>query len=283
MAVATFHFAVLTHNRSRSLIALLESIRDLHRPAGARFDVTVFDNASDDEHVRRVTASGLIDGLGASYVYSRENVFMSAKWHLETAILERWSGERDVYLIHVDDDVQFRRPWLVNAWSALRRERYDACGSVEMWAGRLVFSGQTTLHVTTEHVDGRPVKTWEWQWQSAPEDARSSPVEFAGHRALMVRMEAAALVRHDPGLLIGGEDVDYSLALRQAGYAIGIAHDARIEHRALGEVDAPGFRTYDKVLESWRRFYGKWGFVRRNANNEAGVSVEEWLRLVSRA
>jgi GT2 family glycosyltransferase len=114
-------------------------------------------------------------------------------------------------------------------------------------------------------------------------DESYSCVAFAGHRALIVRMEAAARVRHDPEMLIGGEDLDYSLALREAGYVLGIAHHAQIIHRGMDEADAEGFRTFDKVLRSWRWFYRKWGFVRRDACEEAGLSSEAWLSLFSHA
>jgi GT2 family glycosyltransferase len=146
--------------------------------------------------------------------------------------------------------------------------------------GDTFFMGQPSLDLIDENVEGMPVRVWDWHWQSVPESVAYSRVEFAGHMALLVRMEAAARVRHDPRMLAGGDDIDYSLALRKAGFSMGIAHRAKMVHRSLNEQDAEGFRTFDRVLSSWRCFYNKWGFVRRGACFEAGVTSQEWLRLV---
>lgn len=277
-----FYFAVLTHNRSASLLALLESIFRQRFPPGDRFKIFVFDNASAPEHRRRFEQSAFYGDRRVVYTYSPENTYMRGKCHLEEAARAGWGGGEDCYLVHLDDDVRLTDSWLPNALDTLRAQRLDACGSVEDRRGVKVYSGQTALRMSDEVVDGRAVRVWDWLWEPVVSEARYSPVEFAGHRALMVRMEAADRVRHDPEMLIGGEDVDYSLALRRAGYSIGIAHDAQIIHRGMGEADAEGFRTFDKVLSSWRWFYRKWGFVRRDACEEAGLSGEEWLRLVCR-
>jgi GT2 family glycosyltransferase len=276
-----FYFAILTHNRPDGLLALAQSIARLQLPPSSRCRLVVLDNGSDPEHSERLSRAPLLAELGASYVRSPVNTFMAGKWHLEELVLREWGGEPEAFLVHLDDDVQLEESWLVQAWSALEERGWDASGSVECWQGELVFSGQPRLWLSQEEVDGRTVGVWDWRWETVPDTPRRSVVAFAGHRALLVRMEAASRVRHDPSLLIGGEDLDYSLALRRAAFTIGIAHDARIQHRGLGEQDAPGFRTYDKVLASWRRFYRKWGFVRRNANREANLPPQEWLRRVS--
>ena len=276
-----FYFAILTHNRSLSLIALLDSIYQLEFPPRANYRIFVWDNSSDQEHHQQFSKSIFFNKKNLYYFRSVENVFMRGKYELEKLILKECDDQEECFLIHLDDDVQLTRTWLMNAFFALQNLGWDACGSVENWLGRLVFSGQTKLDIVEQLVDARIIRVWDWHWEPVPRELNQSSVEFAGHRALMVRMEIVQYVQHDPNLLIGGEDLDYSLTLRQAGYRIGIDHNALIYHRLLGEKDAKGFRTYDKVLHSWRRFYRKWGIVRRNASLEAGVSEEKWLRLVT--
>jgi GT2 family glycosyltransferase len=277
----TFYFSILTHNRALSLLVLLESIYRLDFPPHSDFQIFILDNASSLQHVEVLRQSIFFNEKKVTYRRYTWNTFMSGKFYLENMVLNSCKDQKDCFLIHLDDDVQLTKSWLLSAWSTLQEQRWDASGSVERWQGRLVFSGQRSLHFAEEQVAGRPVKVWDWRWDPVPMSLPFSRVEFAGHRALLVRMEVVARVRHDPRMLIGGEDIDYSLALRNASYSIGITHSALITHRGLEEKDAAGFRTFENILSSWRWFYRKWGFVRRNACSEAGVSVTEWLRLVS--
>lgn len=274
------YFAVLTHNRPHSVIALLSSIFKLTIPPKEDFKVLILDNGSSIESREIIEKSSVVRDPRITYWYSPQNVFMEGKCHLEARVLAEACGTAG-FIAHLDDDVQLAESWLLNTWNVVQVRGLDACGSVEESNGRMVFSGQKSLVISEEIIGGRVVKVWDWQSQMVPQSGEYSLVQFAGHRALLVRLEAARLVKHDARLLIGGEDVDYSQALLKAGFSIGIAHQARILHRALGEYDAANFRTRDKVLSSWRYFYQKWGFVRRNACTEVGLREEEWLKLVT--
>ncbi|HKH47085.1 MAG TPA: glycosyltransferase [Thermoanaerobaculia bacterium] len=274
-------FLILTHDRSESLLALLRSIDSLERPPGARFRILVWDNASAAEHVAALRSSPFFDRPEVRLLRSEENTFLRGKRLLEDALFAAGGWSEEDFVAHLDDDVQLSPGWLLCALRSLAGEGWIASGSVEERRGQVVYSGQARLHLREEPVDGRTVRVWDHCEQPVPDLAGCSRVQFAGHRGLLVRSGAAARVRHDPELLIGGEDLDYSLALQQAGGAIGIAHAARIVHRGLGEGDAPGFRTREKVLSSWRHFYRKWGLLRRNACREAGLSEDEWLRHVT--
>ena len=275
-----FYFAVLTYNRANSLQAHVKSILDLKFPAGADFKIFIFDNASAPAHRERFQRSSFFHHPKIVYTYSPVNTYMRGKCHLEDMVSEDWKDQQNCFLVHLDDDVQLTESWLLNAWTVLQNNGLDACGSVVELNGKTFFMGQQSLDLIDENVEGMPVLVWDWHWQSVPESVAYSRVEFAGHMALLVRMEAAARVRHDPRMLAGGDDIDYSLALRKAGFSIGIAHRAKMVHRGLHEQDAEGFRTFDRVLSSWRCFYNKWGFVRRSACFEARVTSQEWLRLV---
>lgn len=274
-------FAVPTRDRSESLVALLETFDAQAAEAGVEWRALVWDDASSEGERARLRAWS---GWGREQIevrFSEGVERMRAKRHLDDMAVAAWDRRGEAYLAHLDDDVLPHPGWLAAALEPLRAGRFDGCGSAERVDGRLVLSGQTELQIEPVPVDGRVVRVWEWRREYV--DGRRGAVEvaFAGHRAMVVRLESVAAVPHDPAYTIGGEDLDWSLALRVAGQRLGIACDAVIDHRARGEHDAPDFRAREHVLRSWRHFHGKWGFVRGGAASEAGLERDEWLRRVS--
>ncbi len=276
----TVYFAILTYNRSKSLLQLLETIFKQSLPPGGRFQVVIWDNCSDETHVQAFRNSRFGEVDHVRYIIGKENAFMVGKRHLEDAVLDLGPDPKNDYLVHLDDDVQLSESWLSHVFRCMEQLRLDACGSVETWKGQLIYSGQTHLHTTAKTGDLYPLKVWKWQWQEVPANASvaGAEVAFAGHRALLVKMAVAVQVKHDPQMLIGGEDLDYSLALKAAGFRIGIAHQALIYHRLLKEEDAHNFRSPDKILHSWKHFHQKWGFVRNNVDRELQIVREAWLK-----
>jgi len=273
-----FRFLILTHNRPASVLALVGNIRRLEKPPAARLEIIIWDNGSKaraQEQVYRAVGSD----PEVHYIRATTNTFMQGKWHLENRAFHNWNGECDSFLVHLDDDVQLADEWLVHAWKAVERYGWIACGSVVAAGGRFRLSGQRELRISIEKLSGGAVSVWDWEPHFADQEG-ASQVRFAGHRALLVRMTPVTS-RHDPHLLIGGEDLDYSLTLQRNGGIIGIDSKCRTIHRAFREGEVPGFRTRERVAESWRHFYGKWGFVRRSACLEAGMTEQEWLNLFS--
>lgn len=265
-------YAILTHNRSRSLAQLMQSIA-AQAECGSS-SVTIFDNGSGPAHAQAVAA--LANAYGATVVRSAINLQMAGRRALEDHILDqRTAGD---VLVHLDDDVVLHEGWLRAALCTLADEGTAACGSVEDRDGDLMISGQRTIaHARVSQVD-----VWQWTWHEP--DARHShiPVDFAGHRALAVLTSVAASVRHDPVLIAGGDDIDYSLAIRQHGGSLAVAREAVITHRSLGE-PAASPRTQRDILTSWRHFYAKWGFVRDTAAGEAGMALESFVAAVAAA
>lgn len=275
-------FLVLTCNRPKSLMNVVGSILRMKFPTGVLRRIIVWDNGDSEESVERSLARLNDERTEISYIRGSQNSFMRGKCYLEDEYLRR-SSDQDKFVVHLDDDVQLSEGWLIGGMNALESNGWDACGSVETRGNRLVYSGQVVLNLESVSVADHAVTVWRWTQFLVPEDgSKFCSVEFAGHRALLVRRSVVEQVQHDPHMLIGGEDVDYSLAIREAGYSIGISHDAFIRHRASGEVDVDGFRESTRVLNSWRHFYKKWGFVRDTACREAGMDETTWLTAVSR-
>lgn len=265
----TVQVSVLTHNRSKSLTALLASIEA--QTCAAAVEITILDNGSSDLHSDAVRQ--LADRFGARLLRSSRNLFVPGKRLLEDEIFER--GTPDV-LVRVDDDVVLSPGWL-EAVLAVLDSGVAVCGSVEDHNGDFAISGQRHVQMTTENIGGRSVNIWDCRWDEPRLNEPSERVEMAWQRALAVAGKVAYATRHDPIFLMGGEDADYSLRLRQAGHELRVASAAVIKHRTLGEVDVRGARIAENVIPSWRHFYHRWGFLRRSAAAEADMSLEEFV------
>lgn len=274
--VAAAHFAILTHNRPRSLALLLASV------SGQEFDgstkLTIFDNGSRPEAAARVRDIAL--RYGAAVVRSQVNLRMAGRRALEDHLFD--SGLDADVLVHLDDDVVLSPGWLGAALAGLAGDRVAACGSIEDREGDFMVSGQRAIDVFECPTRFGLASVWRWSWQVPNHEVGCEPVEFAGHRALAVKTEVAQKVRHDPELVAGGDDIGYSLALRHVGFELRVATGALISHRSLGEPDVPGFHTHEGVTSSWMRFYQRWGFVRDTAAAEVGMSLPDFLNLVTR-
>ena len=273
----TIWFAILTHNRPESLLALVQSIDRQTLPVGWQKQIVIWDNESALAARDKAMICERLRQPGVRYIYSWKNLFMVAKYQLERVILENSDSDSD-FFVHLDDDVQLQDGWLNAAIEAITRENFDVCGSVEPRDGVLMVSGQSELALRDAAIDGSSLRVWDWVWE--PVGARDiTPVVFAGHRALLTRVACVEKVRHSQDILIGGEDLDYSLELKEAGFRLCFSPSAKILHRAKGETEIPGFRSPQRVIDSWRHFYRKWGFVRMDACEEAGLQPEEWVRM----
>lgn len=273
----TLWFAILTHNRPESLLALLRSIDRQVLPTGWQKRIIIWDNASDPARRDAAFSYERSRKSDLQYHYSSRNLFMVAKYELERLVLARCDSGSDLFA-HLDDDVQLEEGWVSAAIEAMTNHGFDVCGSVEPRDGVLMVSGQSELVLRDVPVGRSRVRVWDWGWE--PVGSRGvTPVVFAGHRALLTRVACVEKVRHSQDLLIGGEDLDYSLELKKAGFRLCISPAAEIRHRANGEMEVPGFRSPQRVIDSWQHFYRKWGFVRMDACKEADLLPEDWVRL----
>jgi hypothetical protein len=266
------HFSVMTHDRPTSLAALLESIEGQH--SSDPIKITILDNASHARHAANVEQVAQLHG--ARLIRTDRNLFIAGKRALEDEIFA--NAKPDV-LVRVDDDVVLGEGWLDAVLSTLDAGA-GACGSVEDHDGDLAISGQRRFHLASEVIGRHPVTVWDWQWDDPNLDVSSEAVEMANQRAVAVDGLAAFETRHDPVFLMGGEDADYSLRLRAAGQELRVASGAMIRHRTLGEGDVPGCRVANNVIPSWQHFHRRWGFIRRSAAAEVGMSFEQFVDAV---
>lgn len=273
----TVWFAILTHNRPDSLLALLRSIDGQVLPPGWRKRIVIWDNASAPEHRDKVLSGVRVGKPEIRYEYSSRNLFMPAKYELERIVLDSCDSADDLFS-HLDDDVQLEPGWVHAAVDAMTNHGFDVCGSVEPREGILMVSGQSELALREVTVGTVRLRVWDWIWEPVGSRGVTSVV-FAGHRALLTTVSCIEKVRHSQDLLIGGEDLDYSLELKKAGFRLCISPAAEIRHRAGGESEIPGFRSPQRVIDSWKHFHGKWGFVRMDACKEADLLPEDWVRL----
>lgn len=266
------HVAVMTHDRSASLACLLASLDRQH--PHQQVAVTILDNGSAEPHA--VEVQRIAVQHGARVLRSARNLFVSGKRTLEDEIFA--CAKPDV-LVRLDDDVVLDEGWLHAVLSVLDIGA-AACGSVEDHDGDLAISGQRIFELAEEVVGGQMITVWDWRWHEPNISMSSEVVALAGQRALAVDGRTAFRVRHDPVFLIGGEDADYSLRLRNAGHELRVASAARIKHRTLGERDVVGYRVPQNVIPSWQHFYRRWGFIRRDAAVEAGIPFEDFVAAV---
>lgn len=275
---ATIWFLILTYRRPESLFRLLESVLAQSIAGQVKFRMLIWDN--DGDGPRAFKDSTTASDPRIKYLPSPTNLKMVGKRALEDYLFDLCAPDPTDWVVHLDDDVVLSDRWLESALDSAKAEGWSACGSTESWKGELVYSGQTRLRRHSSLPNG-PQDLWSWHFEQVPDGSGPVVVEFAGHRALLVRAAIANAVRHDGDMRIGGEDLDYSLSLRAAGATIGIEPRAFIHHRSNGEKDAEGFRIPPDVITSWRTFYLKWGFVRVNAAAEAGVEQSTWLDLIT--
>lgn len=263
------HYSVITHDRSKSLAALLASVTD--QDADVTPQITILDNGSSPHHAKAMQL--LANRYGARLLRNERNRFLAAKRDIEDEIFAR---SRPDVLVRVDDDVVLSRGWLSAVLTVLEGGS-AACGSVEDHGGDLAISGQRRFEITTEAIGRHTIRVWDWRWHEPNRSVTSEAVELAGQRALALDGRTAFHIRHDPTFLIGGEDADYSLRLRDAGHELRVTTDALIRHRVRGEADIEGARVAANVISSWGYFYRRWGFVKRSGAVEAGISFEEFV------
>jgi GT2 family glycosyltransferase len=262
----------MTHDRSNSLARLMASLdRQRRRDAS---EITILDNGSATDHAAEVRR--IADEHSARLIRSERNLFVAGKRVLEDDVFGRTKPD---VLIRLDDDVVLDDGWLDAVLVVLDRD-VAACGSVEDHDGDLAISGQRAFELFDETVGGQTIRVWDWRWHDPDLSVASERVELAGQRALAVDGRVAFNIRHDPEFLIGGEDADYSLRLRQAGYELRVARSAIIRHRTLGEREIKGYRVAENVIPSWRHFYRRWGFIRRSAAAEAAMPWEDFVAAV---
>ena len=231
----TIWFLILTYRRPESLLRLINSVLSQSTEYRFSFRFLIWDNDGNGESYRRFARSPYGKDPRFSYLFSPNNLKMAGKRALEDYLFDVIKPNYSDWIVHLDDDVQLSECWLRFAYESASQRGWQASGSTEYWQGVLIYSGQTMVHRVSSSPGG-PQDLWIWHFEPVLEGSGPVPVQFAGHRAMLIRADTAHSVRHDPEMRIGGEDLDYSLSLRAAGAVIGIDPRAIILHRNNGEI-----------------------------------------------
>ena len=210
--MTTVNIIVCTRNRCRSLDETLSAIDRLEVPGGLSVEVVVVDNGSTDETPGRVERRHL--RMAALRLL---RVPVGGKAAALNAALASTAG--DLVLL-LDDDVRPREDWLRRITEPLLERRLDAV------AGAVVIPA----HLQRCWME-RPHRVWlassEGLDPTAPDSAIGANMGFA-------RRVLAGVPQFDPRLGPGGlglwEDTLFSMQLKAAGYSLGLAADAVVEH-----------------------------------------------------
>lgn len=234
---------ICTRNRASSLHDMLTALARTAQPLGLGIEVVVVDNGSTDS-TREV--------VGRHHLFGREVVYLhearGGKAVALNAGIDRSAGD---LLVLTDDDVHPTQAWLAELTGPILTERCDAVSGSVAIAPHLRRDWMTPLHAAwlaaTDYLD-----------RNRPETAVGANMAF--HRRVLKRVP-----RFDPDLGPGRlglwEDTLFSLQLREAGYRLAMAEEARVEHhfdasrlerRAfLGRAQAEG-RSSAYVAWHWR-------------------------------
>jgi GT2 family glycosyltransferase len=177
---------VLSHNRRAELLRNLAALCTLEGATG--FELIVVDNASTDG-----TREGLRE-LQHRYpdlkvVLSEKNLGVAGGRNLG------WSVARGAFILNLDDDTHIE----LDAMLALRQAALDSAAV-----------GLVTPQIVDAASDALPEKL--------PHKTREA-ANFAGACHLVRRAVWEQVGELDPGCSFGGEEIDYSIRARAAGYS----------------------------------------------------------------
>jgi GT2 family glycosyltransferase len=185
-ALADVSVVVLSYNRRGQLLRNLESLCALQRIAG--FELIVVDNASTDG--TREELSHLQERQpGLRVVFSGENLGVAAGRNLG------WRKATRLYILNLDDDTHID----IDGMTALRQAATDS-DSVGIVTPRIVDAATGAL-------------------QNPYAGRVREPANFAGACHLVRRAVWERIGELDPGCSFGGEEIDYSIRARAAGYS----------------------------------------------------------------
>ncbi len=202
---------VCTRNRAASLARSLEAIGAVTLPAES--ELLVVDNGSTDDTEATVRLTRPVNGLPIRYVREPQRGAARAR----NAGLRAATGE---VIVFIDDDVRPERDWLVRLTAPILADEADAVAGGVRLAPHLLLRWMTGYHrawlASTDALDPR-------------QPSRMVSANMALARAVLARVPA-----FDPelgtGALGSGEETLFTLQLREAGFRIGGAFDAVVEH-----------------------------------------------------
>jgi glucosyl-dolichyl phosphate glucuronosyltransferase len=210
MLIATI--VICTRNRCTSLRETLLCLSAVPVPAGLTAEVVVVDNGSTDE-TQAYLSSVQLPGY-------RLKVLRETAGGKSVAINTALRSSQGDLILCIDDDVRPARDWLDQITRPLIEGRYDAVAG----------------NVGIPHHLIRPwMRPAHFAWLASTASlAEASPETAVGANMAFTRKVLARVPAFDPELGPGRlglwEDTLFSLQLRKAGYRLGMAPQAVVEH-----------------------------------------------------
>jgi GT2 family glycosyltransferase len=236
---------VLTYNRKDLLMQCLDGILRQDRPVDA---IILVDNGSTDGTADTLLKEGHLRTDLLRYVRLEENIgsaggfFTGFKYAYEQGYDWIWT---------MDDDAEPERHCLENLVAAGLDDKY-------VYAPIAVDPNTKQLcwPMPLANANGRPGKIIGDLREAPGRIFESSSGGFLG--GMFPRRGVEAVGYPNPDLFIRGEEAEYSVRLRKAGFRFLILTDAIIYHPApkhLGTITLLNRRFYHLYAEPWKAYY----------------------------
>jgi len=247
------YIVVVHYHNWRDTVECLESLRGL---AYDNFRVLVADNGSSDESRERLAAWASAGGPAVEILHPGENL--------------GFAGANNLALRHARQAGDGAYAWLLNSDTAAEPDALDALVDQAETDARVAFVGSKLLRYDRPNVlellgGGR----WS-RWTGLTHHAMAGQIDFSAPApadldfvcgaSLLVRLAALDPVGPmDEGYFLYGEDLDWCLRARAAGWKLAVAPASRVRHKGGGAVGARScvqdYYSVRAALLTVRRFF----------------------------
>lgn len=223
--LADLSVVVLSHNRREDLRRNLQSLCEMQDAAS--FELIVVDNASTDG-TREDLCELQSRRRGLTVLLADENLGVARGRNLG------WARATRPYILNLDDDTQI--------------------GLQDMGALLQAAAASESVGIVTPRIVD--AATGALQNGCYAGKARE-PANFAGACHLVRRQVWERVGELDPGCSFGGEEIDYSIRARAAGYSTVCLGDATARHHGTTRSGSAGRRRREQWVYNYTRVFFK--------------------------